>query len=147
MLQLSCLTNTSLVLGTLEKFVHLEFMFLFLSEKCGGALGMKNGEIKDGQLSVSSVWMGVSTFGAQNARLDNHKWPQGWSADLRDENPWLKVSLDADYVITGIATQGYGSAVFSEWVESYYVAWLDIRASEVYYHEDAKVKVFIVRGW
>lgn len=111
-------------------------------KKCGGALGIENGEIKDGQLSVSSVWMGASTFGSHNARLNNQKWPQGWSAGLRDENPWLKVSLDTDYVIAGIATQGYGSAVFNEWVESYYIVWLDIMASEVYYHEDAKVKVF-----
>ena len=120
----------------------MEDTFFFL-EKCGGALGIENGEIKDGQLAVSSVWMGASTFGSHNARLNNQKWPQGWSADVRDENPWLKVSLDTDYVITGIATQGYGSAVFNEWVESYYIIWLDIRASEVYYHEDAKVKVFI----
>jgi len=113
----------------------------FCPEKCGEALGFESGEIKDGQLSASSVWMGVNTFGPQHARLNNQKWPQGWSADLRDENPWLKVSLDADYVISGIATQGYGNPVYSEWVESYYLVWLDIRASEVYYREDGKVKV------
>lgn len=112
--------------------------------KCGDALGFESGEIKDGQLSVSSVWMGVNTFGPQNARLNNQKWPQGWSADPSDQNPWLNVSLDADYVITGIATQGYGNPVFSEWVESYYILWLDSEAGEVYYQENGKVKVGVI---
>lgn len=112
--------------------------------KCGDALGFESGEIKDGQLSVSSVWMGVNTFGPQNARLNNQKWPQGWSVDPSDQNPWLNVSLDADYVITGIATQGYGNPVFSEWVESYYILWLDSEAGEVYYQENGKVKVGVI---
>ena len=112
--------------------------------KCGDALGFESGEIKDGQLSVSSVWMGVNTFGPQNARLNNQKWPQGWSTDPSDQNPWLNVSLDADYVITGIATQGYGNPVFSEWVESYYILWLDSEAGEVYYQENGKVKVGVI---
>lgn len=112
-----------------------------MPEKCGEALGIESGEIKDGQLSASSVWMGVNTFGPKQARLNNQKWPQGWSADLRDENPWLKVSLDADYVITGIATQGYGNPVFNEWVEKYSLVWLDTTAGEIYYHENGKVKV------
>ena len=132
--------NKNQIISCLYHELMLYFIFL---EKCGGALGIESGEIKDGQLSASSVWMGVNTFGPQHARLNNQKWPQGWSADLRDENPWLKVSLDADYVITGIATQGYGNPVFNEWVESYFVVWLDIRASEVYYREEGKVKVFI----
>lgn len=110
-------------------------------EKCGDALGVESGEIKDAQLSASSSWRGIRTFGAQHARLNNQQWPQGWSADVRDKNPWLKVSLDVDHVITGIATQGHGSLVFSERVESYFVVWLDIRAGNVYYHEDGKVKV------
>lgn len=115
-------------------------MCVFL-EKCGEALGLESGEIKHGQLTSSSVWMGVSTFGPQHARLNNKKWPQGWSADVTDKNPWLKVTFQSDYVITGIATQGYGNPVFSEWVESYYLLWTDTKAGEVYYHEDGKVKV------
>lgn len=113
----------------------------FIKEKCVEALGIENGGVKDGQLTASSVWMGVNTFGPQQARLHNQKWPQGWSADLTDKQPWLKVSLQSDYVITGIATQGYGNPVFREWVESYYLVWLDTKAGEVFYHEDGKVKV------
>ena len=89
----------------------------------------------------------MNTFGPQQARLNNQKWPQGWSADLTDKQPWLKVSLQSDYVITGIATQGYGNPVFREWVESYYVVWLDKKAGEVYYHEDGKIKVRISDGF
>lgn len=111
-------------------------------KKCGEALGIESGEIKDAQLSASSSWRGVNSFGAHNARLNSQRWPQGWSADVQDENPWLKVSFDVDYVINGIATQGHGNMVFNEWVESYFVVWLDIRAGEVYYQEDGKVKVF-----
>lgn len=114
---------------------------MFFKEKCADALGIENGGIKDGQLTASSAWMGVRTFGPQQARLNNQKWPQGWSADLTDKQPWLKVSLQSDYVITGIATQGYGNPVFREWVESYYLVWLDTKAGEVYYHEDGEVKV------
>ena len=110
-------------------------------EKCGDALGLESGEIKNKQLSSSSTWMGISTFGPQHARLNNSKWPQGWSADITDQNPWLKVTFQSDYVITDIATQGYGNPVFSEWIESYYLLWLDSKAGEVYYHEDGKVKV------
>lgn len=110
-------------------------------KKCGDALGLESGEIKNKQLSSSSTWMGISTFGPQHARLNNSKWPQGWSADTTDQNPWLKVTFQSDYVITGIATQGYGNPVFNEWIESYYLLWLDSKAGEVYYHEDGKVKV------
>lgn len=110
-------------------------------EKCGDALGLESGEIKNKQLSSSSTWMGISTFGPQHARLNNSKWPQGWSADTTDQNPWFKVTFQSDYVITGIATQGYGNPVFNEWIESYYLLWLDSKAGEVYYHEDGKVKV------
>ncbi|KAK2562119.1 Neuropilin-1 [Acropora cervicornis] len=113
------------------------------SKKCGDALGVESGEIKDAQLSASSSWRGIRAFGAQQARLNNQQWPQGWSADVRDKNPWLKISLDVDHVITGIATQGHGSLVFSERVESYFVVWLDIRAGKVHYREDGKIKIFV----
>ena len=112
-----------------------------MSETCGEALGFESGAIKDAQFTASSVWMGLNTFGPQRARLNNQQWPQGWSADLSDKHPWIKISLQSDYVITGIATQGYGNSVFDEWVESYYLVWLDVKAGEVFYHEDGKLMV------
>ena len=104
---------------------------------------MENGKIKDSQLTASSMWMGIATFGPQRARLNNRKWPQGWSAAIRDHKPWLKVSLDAEHVITAVATQGYGNAIFNEWVENYYVSWSDKNARDVVYEENGKVKVSI----
>lgn len=97
--------------------------------------------IKDSQLTASSVWMGISTFGPQRARLNSNKWPQGWSASIKDQNPWLKVNLGSNHVITAIATQGYGNAIFNEWVESYYISWLDKMAGDVMYEEEGNVKV------
>ena len=138
--QTSLIVPSSIALAFIRLPIQID-LFLLSQEKCVEPLGFENGEIKDGELTASSAWMGVSTFGPQQARLHNKKWPQGWSADLTDKQPWLKVSLQSDYVITGIATQGYGNPVFREWIESYDLVWLDTKAGEVFYHEDGKVKV------
>ena len=86
--------------------------------------------------------MSSHKYGPQRARLNNHVWPQGWVADPSDnENPWIKIKFDDLYVITSIATQGYGNPMFSEWIKSYKITWFDTKQGRVPYQEEGKEKV------
>ena len=64
-----------------------------------------------------------ATFGAHRARLNLTSWPAGYRANKEKSDffPWLKINLDQDMVITGIATQGFGNVSLNEWVTNYMV--------------------------
>lgn len=88
-------------------------------------LGLSNGAIKDNQLQASSAWNHEPTiYGAHRARLNITSRPQGWTANKLDRFPWLQVNLQGDYIITKVATQGYGGAL-NQWVKSYKLTWMD----------------------
>lgn len=94
------------------------------TEPCNKPLGISDGRIRDDQMSASSAYDNAfETFGAHRARLNLTTWPAGYRAniDALDDFTWIKIKLDQDMVITGIATQGYGNASFSEWVSSYLI--------------------------
>ncbi|KAK3736523.1 hypothetical protein QZH41_009404, partial [Actinostola sp. cb2023] len=112
------------------------------SKKCGHPLGLQSKAISDSQLTASSSWMSAHKYGPQQARLNNREWPQGWVADSRDQNPWLKIKLNGWHIITAIATQGYGNQIFNEWVKSYQVSWYDRKHGYVNYQERAIEKIF-----
>ena len=48
-------------------------------------------------------------------------WPPGYRARHRfsEKTPWIRIDLQKELTITGIATQGYGDALDAEWVTSY----------------------------
>lgn len=88
-------------------------------------LGMSNGAIKDNQLRVSSAWINQhGRYGASRARLNITAWPQGWIAGENDQAPWLQIKLKDEYIVTQIATQGFGGAL-DQWVKAYKLTWLD----------------------
>lgn len=86
-------------------------------------MGLENGNVKDGQLAASSAWSNdPKKFGAQRARLNLNRWPSGWTANAKDLSPWLQVNLNDPFIVTRVATQGYGGAS-DQWVESYRMSW------------------------
>lgn len=86
-------------------------------------MGLENGNVKDGQLAASSAWSNdPKKFGAQRARLNLNRWPSGWTANVKDLSPWLQVNLNDPFIVTRVATQGYGGAN-DQWVESYRMSW------------------------
>ena len=48
--------------------------------------------------------------------------PHGWTADAEDLSPWLQVNLKDHFIVTGVATKGYGGKV-EQWVETYRLSW------------------------
>ena len=103
-------------------------------------------------MSASSVYDDdFGTFGAHRARLNLTSWPAGYRANREtiDYFPWLKINLDQDMVITGIATQGFGNASLNEWVTSYMVFYDKRGAEETVYctmedGETLKVIIFVI---
>lgn len=123
-------------------FALCNALYYYLTEKCGHPLGLESKQISDSQLTASSSWMSTKKYGPQQARLNNRVWPQGWIADSKDKDPWLKIKLNGRHIITGIATQGYGNQLFNEWVKSYIMSWYDPKhRGYVNYHEEGNDKV------
>lgn len=88
-----------------------------------------------------------ATFGAHRARLNLTSWPAGYRAntDTPDYFPWIKINLDQDMVITGIATQGYANSSLSEWVLGYLVFYEKKGAEETVYCTEADGQTMKVR--
>jgi hypothetical protein len=98
---------------------------LRVSDDCIEPLGLSNGAINNNQLRASSVWNNEhGKYGASRARLNITSWPQGWIASEEDRSPWLQVKLRDDYIVTQVATQGFGGAL-DQWVKTYKLTWLD----------------------
>lgn len=94
-----------------------------MSDNCQEPLGLEDRNIKDRQLTASSVWSDdKEKFGAHRARLNLARWPQGWTASVEDRAPWLQVNLIDPFIVTGIATQGYGGTI-DQWVKKYRMSW------------------------
>lgn len=74
-------------------------------------------------MTASSAWSdNEEKFGAQRARLNLDRWPQGWTAHVEDRFPWLQVNLNDPFIVTRIATQGYGGTI-DQWVKKYRMSW------------------------
>ena len=98
--------------------------FLSYADECQEPLGIEDPDIiEDEQLTASSAWEDDhDKFGAQRGRLNLNRWPQGWTASVEDRSPWFQVNLKHPFIITRVATQGYGGSV-DQWVEKYRVSW------------------------
>lgn len=108
----------------LLSFFAVVFFFLSYADECQEPLGIEDPDIiEDGQLTASSAWEDDhDKFGAQRGRLNLNRWPQGWTASVEDRSPWFQVNLKHPFIITRMATQGYGGSV-DQWVEKYRVSW------------------------
>lgn len=102
------------------KKIYLTFVFL-LPAICGQPIGLSNGKIPDSSLTALSVFNDdFSNYGAHRARLLLNKWPPGYRADPKaTNNSWIKVDFGEPWIITGIATQGYGGNTTEEWLTEY----------------------------
>lgn len=101
--------------------MHLKFIYLLLSASlCNRALGMRNGRIRNNQITSSSevnrfhtAWLG------RLGRVKTGRYIGAWCPKHRNHLQWLKVDFGRLMKITKIATQGRQDA--GHWVTSYYV--------------------------
>ncbi|XP_033105774.1 uncharacterized protein LOC117108037 [Anneissia japonica] len=90
--------------------------------ECSSPLGMRDGSIPDGSLSVSSQWDAI--HGALGARYHSSRTSSNvgsWSAQVNDANQWIQVDFGTRDIVmvTGITTQGRSD--HEQWVTAYNV--------------------------
>ena len=119
--------------------------------QCNVPLGVENGLIiRDEQLSAFSAYNNDSSrFGAHRARLRITTWPPGYRADKsrsadEDEFHWIRIDLEREQIVTGIATQGYGDASVPEWVKSYRLMYASGREFAYFVDSNGETKVSFV---
>ncbi|XP_044162878.1 lactadherin-like [Acropora millepora] len=98
---------------------------LKLSNECNSALGLEDLRIQDSQLTAQSYYESLSIGGGKSvdtepkcARLNNNNC--AWCAP-RGNGQYLQVDLSHDFLITGIATQGF-EALSDYYVKRYKVS-------------------------
>ncbi|KFV12615.1 Coagulation factor V, partial [Tauraco erythrolophus] len=93
---------------------------------CSLPLGMENGEIKNTQITASSVktsWF--NTWDPSLARLNQKGKINAWRAKLNDNQQWLQIDLLTIKKITAIATQGVKSVSTESFVKTYVILYSD----------------------
>ncbi|POI25393.1 hypothetical protein CIB84_010857, partial [Bambusicola thoracicus] len=89
---------------------------------CSLPLGMENGEIKNTQITASSVktsWF--STWEPSLARLNQKGKINAWRAKSNNNQQWLQIDLLTIKKITAIATQGVKSVTTENFVKTYVI--------------------------
>ena len=88
-------------------FLELAKVVNFTLIDCAKPLGMENGQIRDDQITASSIYN--SYYLPRNGRL-NFKATTGrkgaWASGPLDLNQWFQVDFQRSTNITGISTQG-----------------------------------------
>ncbi len=112
--------------GQRTKVIMIRCFVEWIVESCDEPLGIESTRIKDYQITASSCLNDdFAKYGPQRARLNLASWPPGYRANPEElQSPWIKVNLETEKVITGLATQGYGDTSGSEWVTSYIVMYV-----------------------
>ncbi|XP_063999306.1 coagulation factor V [Pogoniulus pusillus] len=93
---------------------------------CSLPLGMENGEIKNTQITASSVktsWF--NTWDPSFARLNQKGKVNAWRAKLNNNKQWLQIDLLTIKKITAIATQGVKSMTAENFVKTYVIQYSD----------------------
>ncbi|XP_014802831.1 PREDICTED: coagulation factor V isoform X1 [Calidris pugnax] len=93
---------------------------------CSLPLGMENGEIKNTQITASSVktsWF--NTWDPSLARLNQSGKINAWRAKLNNNQQWLQIDLLTIKKITAIATQGVKSVTAENFVKTYIILYSD----------------------
>ena len=119
----------------------MNFDFCTLPDcKNSGALGMENGNISDGQITVSSkLWADVP---ASNGRLNfpgSGSNPGAWLPAKTDLNPWLQVDFQRSTIVTGISTQGRSD--YNQFVKKYSISFSDDEVTFNFFKVDNIVEV------
>uniref|UniRef100_A0A8C6J4Q0 Uncharacterized protein n=1 Tax=Melopsittacus undulatus TaxID=13146 RepID=A0A8C6J4Q0_MELUD len=93
---------------------------------CSLPLGMENREIKNTQITASSVktsWF--STWDPSLARLNQEGKMNAWRAKLNNNQQWLQIDLLTVKKITAIATQGVKYMSAENFVKTYIILYSD----------------------
>ncbi|XP_074890423.1 coagulation factor V isoform X3 [Buteo buteo] len=93
---------------------------------CSLPLGMENGEIKNTQITASSVktsWF--NTWDPSLARLNQKGKINAWRAKLNNNQQWLQIDLLTIKKITAIATQGVKSVSAENFMKTYVILYSD----------------------
>ncbi|KFP07659.1 Coagulation factor V, partial [Calypte anna] len=96
------------------------------ADGCSLPLGMQNGEIKNSQITASSVktsWF--NTWSPSLARLSKEGKVNAWRPKLNNKQQWLQIDLLTIKKITAIATQGVKSISSENFVKTYLVLYSD----------------------
>ncbi|XP_071615057.1 coagulation factor V [Heliangelus exortis] len=96
------------------------------ADGCSLPLGMQNGEIKNSQITASSVkasWF--NTWSPSLARLSQEGKVNAWRPKLNNKQQWLQIDLLTIKKITAIATQGVKSMSSENFVKTYLVLYSD----------------------
>lgn len=126
--------------------VRMEFFGCEL-DGCSVPLGMQNGNIRDYQITASSVasnWYS-SLWQPWLARLDKQGSINAWQAKSNDMQPWLQIELNDVKKITGIVTQGAKSMKTEMFVTTYVLEYSDDGKKWIKYsdNEDYEIKIFM----
>ncbi|XP_009327928.1 PREDICTED: coagulation factor V [Pygoscelis adeliae] len=113
---------------------------------CSLPLGMENGEIKNTQITASSVktfWF--NTWDPSLARLNQKGKMNAWRAKLNNDQQWLQIDLLTIKKITAIATQGVTSLSTENFVKTYVILYSDQGSEWKSYTDDSSsvAKVFL----
>ncbi|OXB62544.1 hypothetical protein ASZ78_014490 [Callipepla squamata] len=112
---------------------------------CSLPLGMENGEIKNTQITASSVktsWF--STWEPSLARLNQKGKINAWRAKSNNNQQWLQIDLLTIKKITAIATQGVKSVSTENFVKTYVILYSNQGSEWISYTEGSSsvAKVF-----
>ncbi len=106
--------------------------------ECHGALGMKNGDIFDAQITASSQF--DANHAANQGRLDFReirKRVGSWSAARNDLQQWLQIYLGSQNTkVTRVATQGRNDA--EQWVTKYKLQYSNNGVNFQYYRDQGQ---------
>ncbi|KAM6310335.1 coagulation factor V [Aegotheles albertisi] len=113
---------------------------------CSLPLGMESGEIKNSQITASSVktsWF--NTWDSSLARLNQNGKINAWRAKLNNKQQWLQIDLLTIKKITAIATQGTKSISAENFVKTYVIQYSNEGSEWKSYTDDASsvAKVFL----
>ncbi|XP_054829406.1 coagulation factor V [Eublepharis macularius] len=95
-------------------------------EGCSMPLGLKNGDIKDTQITASSYkknW--ISSWEPSLARINNKGRVNAWQAKSNNNNQWLQIDFLQPKKITAIITQGAKTLTTEMYVKTFSILYTD----------------------
>ena len=101
---------------------------------------MESGEIKDSQVTASSVRSENTLYQPSSARL--HNQPGYWRPRTDSSGEWLQIDFIDRVAVTKVATQGRSSLKsYQHWVTSYKLSFSRDAASWEFVKENGQEKV------
>ena len=131
---------TSLIIPEVNTLLYT---LLCLASKCNKPLGMRNGRIRNGQITASSSYnSNQAAWYGRLGRVKSGRAIGGWCAKYKNTNQWLKVDFGRLMRVRKIATQGRQDAGY--WVTSFYCSFSADNLHWAVYREKNSDKV---RSW